>query len=189
MGFYMDTTNSRFIAFLNSWRATLIDNDSYQKSDKENYEKCLQLYNEIITGKNIINVDDSDFVNLFCEGGPVTAIEATTDINSSNRMEEVITSIKKEIAGYDGSINNIMLFIFIGKSTPLLMEEMPFFNNLISTFESDTQVVGASSRWKNQTFSESQCSLITHINEPNIPNLASLCPKSAHRIRNFAHKK
>ena len=141
MGFYMDTTNSRFIAFLNSWRATLIDNDSYQKSDKENYEKCLQLYNEIITGKNIINVDDSDFVNLFCEGGPVTAIEATTDINSSNRMEEVITSIKKEIAGYDGSINNIMLFIFIGISTPLLMEEMPFFNNLISTFESDTQVV------------------------------------------------
>ena len=34
-----------------------------------------------------------------------------------------------------------MLFIFIGKSTPLLIEEMPFFNNLISTFESDTQVV------------------------------------------------
>lgn len=56
-------------------------------------------------------------------------------------MEEVITSIKKAIAGYDGSINNIMLFIFIGKSTPLLMEEMPFFNNLISTFKSDTQVV------------------------------------------------
>ena len=69
------------------------------------------------------------------------------------------------------------------------MEEMSFFNNLISTFESDTQVV-----WGIKQVEESDLLRVAMLFNyshkwAQYCNFSKLCPKSAHRIRNFAHNK